>query len=90
MMSNVLSTQFLPSFLVNNITSRRICFLQLDGDQKELFATGRSQEPLITRMSSGGDQLALAHDRETIFVDAQGNASCNFTLKWDEQPFALG
>ncbi|KAK4324087.1 hypothetical protein Pmani_005270 [Petrolisthes manimaculis] len=63
--------------------------VKLDGEQKELFATGRSQEPLITRLSSGGEQLALAHDRETIFVDAQGNASRNFTLKWDEQPFAL-
>lgn len=64
-------------------------FHQLTGEQKELFATGRSQEPLITQME-GGEQLALAHDKETIFVDAEGNATCSYTLKWEEQPLALG
>lgn len=62
---------------------------QLTGEQKELFATGRSQEPLITRMVDG-EQLALAHDKETIFVNAAGNATCSYTLKWVEQPLALG
>lgn len=62
---------------------------QLTGEQKELFATGRSQEPLIARMEDGG-QLALAHDKESIFVDAEGNATCNYTLKWVEQPLAMG
>ena len=38
----------------------------------------------------GGEQLALAHDKETIFVDAEGNATCSYTLKWEEQPLALG
>lgn len=60
----------------------------LTGEQKELFATGRSQEPLITQME-GGEQLALAHDKETIFVDAEGNATCSYTIKWEEQPLAL-
>lgn len=64
-------------------------FFQLTGEQKELFATGRSQEPLITRME-GGEQLALAHDKETIFVDAEGNATRNYTIKWDEQPLTVG
>ncbi|XP_045614549.1 vam6/Vps39-like protein [Procambarus clarkii] len=62
--------------------------VKLTGEQKELFATGRSQEPLITRMVDG-EQLALAHDKETIFVDAEGNATCSYTLKWDEQPLCL-
>lgn len=62
--------------------------VMLTGEQKELFATGRSQEPLITQME-GGEQLALAHDKETIFVDAKGNATCSYTLKWEEQPLAL-
>ncbi|KAG0702685.1 Vam6/Vps39-like protein [Chionoecetes opilio] len=60
----------------------------LTGEQKELFATGRSQEPLITQLE-GGEQLALAHDKETIFVDAKGNATCSNSLKWEEQPLAL-
>lgn len=38
----------------------------------------------------GGEQLALAHDKETIFVDAEGNATCSYTIKWEEQPLALG
>ncbi|XP_071515409.1 vam6/Vps39-like protein [Panulirus ornatus] len=62
--------------------------VKLTGEQKELFATGRSQEPLITRMVDG-EQLALAHDKETIFVNAAGNATCSYTLKWVEQPLAL-
>lgn len=62
--------------------------VKLTGEQKELFATGRSQEPLIARMEDGG-QLALAHDKESIFVDAEGNATCNYTLKWVEQPLAM-
>ncbi|KAG7163431.1 Vam6/Vps39-like protein-like [Homarus americanus] len=63
--------------------------VKLTGEQKELFATGRSQEPLITRMVDG-EQLALAHDKESIFVDADGNATCSYTLKWVEQPLSLG
>ncbi|XP_042232169.1 vam6/Vps39-like protein isoform X2 [Homarus americanus] len=62
--------------------------VKLTGEQKELFATGRSQEPLITRMVDG-EQLALAHDKESIFVDADGNATCSYTLKWVEQPLSL-
>lgn len=62
--------------------------VKLTGEQKELFATGRSQEPLITRMVDE-EQLALAHDKETIFVDADGNATCSYTLKWVEQPLCL-
>ena len=60
----------------------------MTGDQKELFATGRNQEPLITRI--GNDKLALARDEKTVFVDGDGKATCNYTLEWPEQPLSMG
>ncbi|CAL4087633.1 unnamed protein product, partial [Meganyctiphanes norvegica] len=63
--------------------------IKLTGEQKELFPTGKSQEALIIRLEGEDGQMALAHNKDTIFIDPEGNATCNTTLKWPEQPIAM-
>ncbi|KAB7505483.1 Vam6/Vps39-like protein [Armadillidium nasatum] len=60
--------------------------VQLTGEQKELFATGRSQQPLMTKLSD--NCLAVERDEKTIFIDTDGKTVCN-NLEWKEQPSAL-
>ena len=62
---------------------------QLTGEQKELFGTGKSQEPLILRLEEEG-MLALGHEKETVIMDSIGNAKCEHMLKWGDQPLAMG
>ncbi|XP_076052623.1 vacuolar protein sorting 39 [Oratosquilla oratoria] len=61
--------------------------VKLTGEQKELFSTGRNQEPQITRLEDG--HLALARDEKTIFLDDDGIATCSYTLNWPEQPYMM-
>ncbi|KAK7078072.1 Vam6/Vps39-like protein, partial [Halocaridina rubra] len=62
--------------------------ISLTGEQKELFGTGKSQEALILRLQEE-DMLVLGHEKETVIMDSEGNAKCEHTLKWGDQPVAM-
>lgn len=61
---------------------------QLTGKQTEISSTGRSQTPLLAKVS---DQcVALGRDETTIFVDEEGAIMGRRTLEWTEQPLSMG
>ena len=62
--------------------------LKLDGEQKDLFSTGRHSEPLVCAFQD--DKFALSRDDQTILVDVDGNPSTKYTLAWSESPLAMG
>ncbi|XP_068220684.1 vam6/Vps39-like protein isoform X3 [Palaemon carinicauda] len=62
--------------------------VQLTGVQKELISTGKSQDPLLLGVPEEG-VLVLAHDKETVIMDSDGNAKFEHTLKWGETPVGM-
>jgi Vam6/Vps39-like protein vacuolar protein sorting-associated protein 39 len=61
---------------------------QLDGEQKDLFPTGKQPDPLVCSLL--GEKFALGRDDQTILVDIEGNPSTKYTLTWSETPIFLG
>ena len=62
--------------------------MQLDGDQRDLFPTGKQPEPLVCALQ--GDKFALGRDEQTILIDIDGNPCTKYTLTWSERPTLLG
>lgn len=65
-----------------------LLFLQLDGEQRDLFPTGKQAEPLVSSMSE--DRFVLGRDDQTILIDIDGNPCTKHTLTWSERPFLIG
>nr|CAG4643012.1 EOG090X0131 [Ilyocryptus agilis] len=63
------------------------CLLKLDGEQRDLFPTGKQPEPLVCALS--GDRFALGRDEQSILVDIDGNPCTKYTLTWSERPSLL-
>lgn len=61
---------------------------QLDGEQRDLFPTGKQPEPLVCALN--GDKFALGRDEQTILVDIDGNPCTKYTLTWSERPSLIG
>ncbi|CAH1791977.1 unnamed protein product [Owenia fusiformis] len=57
------------------------------GGYKELFPTGKSMEPRVTRLDDNG--LAVGRDEQTIFIDAEGNPTKRYALTWSALPQVL-
>ncbi|XP_071441568.1 vam6/Vps39-like protein [Hetaerina americana] len=60
------------------------CLLQITGEQKDLFPTGKNLKPSITRLSD--DSLALGKDSQTILMDTKGTPAQKFPIKWSDVP----
>ncbi|XP_046383475.1 vam6/Vps39-like protein [Ischnura elegans] len=60
------------------------CLLELTGEQKELFPTGKNLEPSITRLAD--NSLALGKDSQTILMDTKGTPAQKFPIKWSDVP----
>nr|CAG4638944.1 EOG090X0131 [Daphnia magna]SVE82916.1 EOG090X0131 [Daphnia magna] len=63
------------------------CLLKLEGEQRELFPTGKQPEPLVCALQ--GDKFALGRDEQTIMIDIDGNPCTKYTLTWSERPLLL-
>nr|CAG4640626.1 EOG090X0131 [Eulimnadia texana] len=63
------------------------CLLKLDGEQKDLFPTGKQPEPLMCTFQE--DKFALCRDEQTILVDSDGNPSKKYIVSWSETPSAI-
>nr|CAG4646809.1 EOG090X0131 [Megafenestra aurita]SVE92222.1 EOG090X0131 [Megafenestra aurita] len=61
--------------------------LKLEGDQRDLFPTGKQPEPLVCALQ--GDKFALGRDEQTILIDIDGNPCTKYTLTWSERPTLL-
>lgn len=59
----------------------------LNGEKKDIFPTGKTQEPLVLCLEN--DQFALSRDKQIIFVDSEGNPTLKFAITWTETPLAL-
>ncbi|EFX65321.1 hypothetical protein DAPPUDRAFT_219389 [Daphnia pulex] len=63
------------------------CLLKLEGEQRDLFPTGKQPEPLVCALQ--GDKFALGRDEQTIMIDIDGNPCTKYTLTWSERPILL-
>jgi len=57
------------------------------GEQKELFPTGKEQEPLVLKLPD--DRLALKRDEQTIFLNTEGEPTQKYAVTWSEAPICL-
>lgn len=60
----------------------------MDGEQRDLFPTGKQPEPLVCALKE--DKFALGRDEQTILVDIDGNPCTKYTLTWSERPSLIG
>lgn len=58
------------------------------GKTKELFPTGKSPEPSITKISN--DAFVLGKDSQSVVMDTNGELIQHNPIKWSDLPTALG
>lgn len=63
------------------------CLIKLTGEQKDLFPTGKSPEPLVLRLEN--DKFALSRDENMYIVDSAGNPTLKSAITWSDIPIAL-
>ena len=61
--------------------------LDLNGKTKELFPTGKSPEPSITKLSD--NSFALGKDSQSFIMDTKGELVQHNPLKWSDTPSAI-
>ena len=62
--------------------------MDLNGTIKELFPTGKSPEPSITKLSDSS--FALGKDSQSIIMDTEGDLVQHNPIKWSDSPCAIG
>lgn len=62
--------------------------LDLKGKSKELFPTGKSPEPSVTKLSS--NSFLLGKDSHSFIMDTEGELIQHDPLKWSDTPSAIG
>lgn len=60
----------------------------LNGKAKELFPTGKSPEPSITKLSDSS--FALGKDSQSFIMDTKGELVQHNPVKWSDTPNAIG
>ncbi|KAG1658440.1 Vam6/Vps39-like protein [Nymphon striatum] len=63
------------------------CLIKMNGDLNNLFLTGKSQEPKITKLHK--DRLALGRDEKTIIIDSKGQPIIKYPIGWSDSPVVL-
>ncbi|XP_076620743.1 vacuolar protein sorting 39 [Colletes latitarsis] len=61
--------------------------LDLDGKAKELFPTGKSPEPSVTKLSD--NSFVLGKDSQSFVMDTQGELIQHNPVKWSDTPSAI-
>ncbi|XP_075549963.1 vacuolar protein sorting 39 [Dermacentor variabilis] len=61
--------------------------LQLSGETKQLFPTGKQPEPLCLKLKE--NSFALSRDDMTIFVNRDGLPTHKYAVTWSEAPISL-
>ncbi|XP_043251331.1 vam6/Vps39-like protein [Colletes gigas] len=61
--------------------------LDLDGKPKELFPTGKSPEPSVTKLSD--NSFVLGKDSQSFVMDTQGELIQHNPVKWPDTPSAI-
>ncbi|XP_039293207.1 vam6/Vps39-like protein [Nilaparvata lugens] len=54
---------------------------------KELFPTGKSPEPIITKLTD--NTFALAKETQSVFMNYLGDPTVTYAIKWSQTPNAL-
>ena len=62
--------------------------MDLQGKSKELFPTGKSPEPSITKLSD--TSFVLGKDSQSVIMDTKGELIQHNPVKWSDLPGALG
>lgn len=60
----------------------------LNGKPKELFPTGKSPEPSITKLSDSS--FVLGKDSQSFVMDTKGELVQHSPVKWSDAPNAIG
>lgn len=60
----------------------------LNGKPKELFPTGKSPEPSITKLSDSS--FVLGKDFQSFVMDTKGELVQHSPVKWSDAPNAIG
>lgn len=60
----------------------------LNGKAKELFPTGKSPEPSITKLSDSS--FVLGKDFQSFVMDTKGELVQHNPIKWSDAPSAIG
>lgn len=60
----------------------------LNGKPKELFPTGKSPEPSITKLSD--NSFVLGKDFQSFVMDTKGELVQHNPIKWSDAPSAIG
>jgi hypothetical protein len=62
--------------------------MDFQGKTKELFPTGKSPEPSITKLSN--NSFVLGKDSQSVIMDTNGELIQHNPVKWSDLPGALG
>lgn len=62
--------------------------MDFQGKAKELFPTGKSPEPSITKLSD--NSFVLGKDSQSVIMDTNGELIQHNPVKWSDLPGALG
>lgn len=62
--------------------------LDINGKTKELFPTGKSPEPSVTKLSD--HSFVLGKDSQSFVMDTQGELIEHNSIKWSDTPSAIG
>lgn len=62
--------------------------LDLNGKAKELFPTGKSPEPSVTKLSDSS--FVLGKDSQSFVMDTKGELIHHNPVKWSDTPSAIG
>lgn len=60
----------------------------LNGKAKELFPTGKSPEPSVTKLSDSS--FVLGKDSQSFVMDTKGELVQHSPVKWSDAPNAIG
>lgn len=74
--------------LVLGFRSLSYTLMDFNGTIKELFPTGKSPEPSITKLSD--TSFALGKDSQSIIMDTKGDLVQHNPIKWSDSPCAIG
>ena len=62
--------------------------ININGKTKELFPTGKSPKPSITKLSE--NSFALGKDSQSIIMDTSGELIQHNPVKWTDSPVTIG
>lgn len=74
--------------LVLGFRSFSYTLMDFNGVIKELFPTGKSPEPSVTKLSN--TTFALGKDSQSIIMDTKGDLVQNNPIKWSDFPSEIG